>query len=66
MRRPIKQRNLRCKGGNQDAPRGQTHLRANVLIPKDSPILQIEIEVVAALLDNWESMESGAPQELSK
>jgi hypothetical protein len=35
--------------------RRQHKLRAQVLIPKDSPIAQIEIEVLAALLDDWES-----------
>jgi hypothetical protein len=36
------------------APR-QT-LRAQILIPKDSPITQVEIEVFAALLDDWDSL----------
>jgi hypothetical protein len=26
------------------------------LIPKDSPITQVEIEVFAALLDDWDSL----------
>lgn len=31
-------------------------LRAEVLIPGDSPIIQAEIEVIAALLDDWDSL----------
>ena len=30
------------------------HLRAEVLIPTDSPIMRVEIEVFAALLDDWD------------
>ena len=34
---------------------------AEVLLPEDSPIIQAEIEVIAALLDDWDSLlaESG-------
>lgn len=47
-----------CKAGQR--------LRARVLISKDLPVTQIEIEVIAALLDDWENMVSSAPQEPSK
>jgi hypothetical protein len=33
--------------------------RALVRIPRDLPVTQIEIEVVAALLDDWESLVPG-------
>ena len=41
-------------------------MRANVLISKGLPITQIEIEVIAALLDDWEMVESNVQRELSK
>jgi hypothetical protein len=34
--------------------RGKPRLRACVHIPKDLPVSQNEIEVIAALLDDWE------------
>ena len=34
--------------------RSEMRLRAQVLVPKDLPISQNEIEVIAALLDDWE------------
>ena len=33
--------------------RSKSRLRAKVLVPKDLPISQNEIEVIAALLDDW-------------
>jgi hypothetical protein len=45
---------------------GRPPLRAKVLISKDSPVAQIEIEVIAALLDDWDMAESNFQQDLSK
>lgn len=41
--------------------RKNAKLRAEVLIPRDSPIIQVEIEVIATLLDDWDNIlaESG-------
>jgi hypothetical protein len=40
--------------GNVQAPKDP--MRVHVLIPKDLPPTQIEIEVMAFLLDDWESL----------
>jgi hypothetical protein len=40
--------------GNVQAPKEP--MRAQVLIPKDLPPTQIEIEVIAFLLGDWESL----------
>ena len=42
------------KPGSDQLRLGKLRLRACVHIPKDLPILQNEIEVIAALLDDWE------------
>jgi hypothetical protein len=42
------------KPGGDQLRRGKLRLRACVHIPKDLPISQNEIEVIAALLDDWE------------
>ena len=34
-------------------PTAQIAPAAQILIPKDLPVLQIEVEVIAALLDDW-------------
>jgi len=44
------------KPANSNARRDTGKLTAEILIPKDLPITQIEIEVVAALLDDWDSL----------
>jgi hypothetical protein len=41
-------------------------LRAEVLIPRDSPITQVEIEVFAVLLDDWEGIAANDNEELDK
>ena len=66
MHGSVKRAKLVGKRGGATAPCGRAPLRANLLISKDSPITQIEIEVIAALLDDWEIVESNIKQELSK
>ena len=66
MHGSVKKAKLVGKHNGMAAPCGRTPLRANVLISKDSPISQIEIEVIAALLDDWDMVESNIQQELSK
>lgn len=46
--------NVRPKARRRKAPRKR--LRARILIPKNLPPTQIEIEVIASLLDDCESM----------
>ena len=48
--------------------RGQPgrNLRVEILIPADLPITQAEIEVFAALLDDWEGIDSDVLQEPTK
>lgn len=41
-------------------------LHADVLIAKDSPITQTEIEVIAALLEDWDGIEPSAQEDHSK
>jgi hypothetical protein len=41
-------------------------MRAIVTIPKDSPIMQVEIEVIAFLLDNWAGVPANDNEEPSK
>ena len=48
--------NESCSGG----------MCAIVTIPKDSPLLQVEIEVFAALLDDWTAMAANDNEEPSK
>jgi len=48
--------NESCSGG----------MRAIVTIPKDSPIMQVEIEVIAFLLDNWAGVPANDNEEPSK
>jgi hypothetical protein len=48
---------------NESSPEG---MRAIVTIPKDSPITQIEIEVVAFLLDDWAAIAANDNEEPSK
>ena len=66
MHGSVKKAKLVGKRDGSPAPCGHTPLRANVLISKDLPITQIEIEVIAALLDDWDLVESNIQQELSK
>ncbi len=66
MHGPVKRTKLVGKRNGARAPCGRTTLRAKVLISKDSPITQIEIEVIAALLDDWDMVESNIQQELPK
>ena len=47
------------KHSGDDLRRAKLRLRAQVHIPKDLPITQIEIEVIAALLDDWETVVPG-------
>jgi hypothetical protein len=35
---------------------GKTLLRTVVRIPANLPVMQVEIEVIASLLDDWESL----------
>ena len=48
--------NESCSGG----------MRAIVTIPKDSPIMQVEIEVFAFLLDDWTAIAANDNEEPSK
>jgi hypothetical protein len=48
---------------NHSPPGG---MLAIVTIPKDSPILQAEIEVFAHLLDDWDGIAANDNEELSK
>ena len=48
--------NESCSGG----------MRAIVTIPKDSPLLQVEIEVFALLLDDWTAIAANDNEEPSK
>jgi hypothetical protein len=41
-------------------------MRAIVTIPKDSPIMQVEIDVIAFLLDNWAGVPANDNEEPSK
>jgi len=66
MHGSVKRTKLIGKRDGTPAPCGRSPLRANVLISKDSPVTQIEIEVIAALLDDWDMMESNVQQELPK
>jgi len=66
MRGSIKRAKPVDKRDGTSARRGRAPLRARVLISKDSPITQIEIEVIAALLDDWDMEESNIQQDLSK
>jgi hypothetical protein len=48
---------------NGDELRRRKHrLRACVHIPKDLPVSQNEIEVIAALLDDWEMVVADVPE----
>ena len=47
----------------QPANDNEPRLRAVVLIPQDSPIAQAEIEVFAALLDDWEAIAANDNEE---
>ena len=49
-------RNGPQKHSGDNLRRSKLRLRACVHIPKDLPITQIEIEVIAALLDDWETV----------
>jgi len=51
---PRHQARLPCPAN--DNPRRTGALDVEVLIPADSPITQAEIEVFAALLDDWDSL----------
>lgn len=62
MHGSVKRTKLVGKRDGTPAPCGRSPLRANVLISKDSPVTQIEIEVIAALLDDWDMMESNVQQ----
>jgi len=66
MRSQVKRAELVGKPDGTPVPCGRPRLRANVLISKDSPITQIEIEVIAALLDDWDTTESNVQRGLSK
>jgi hypothetical protein len=48
---------------NESRPR---KLTAVVLIPADSPITQVEIEVFSALLDDWASLAANDNEEQPK
>ena len=63
MHGPDKRTKLVGERNGAPAACGHAPLRANVLISKDSPITQIEIEVIAALLDDWGTIESNIQQE---
>ena len=66
MHGSVKRTKLVGKRDGTPAPCGRMPLRANVLISKDSLVTQIEIEVIAALLDDWDMMESNVQQGLPK
>ena len=66
MHGSVKRAKLIAKRDGSPAPCGRSPMRAKLLISKDSPITQIEIEVIAALLDDWDMAESNIQQDLSK
>ncbi len=66
MHGSVKRTKLVGKRDSRAASCERAPLRANVLISEDSPITPIEIEVVAALLDDWDIMESDVQQGLAK
>ncbi|HEY4941003.1 MAG TPA: hypothetical protein VII56_06215 [Rhizomicrobium sp.] len=66
MHGSVKRTKLVGKRDGTPAPCGRSPLRANVLISKDSPVTQIEIEVIAALLDDWDGIEPSAQEDHSK
>jgi hypothetical protein len=66
MRIPVKQQSTVGHGGPAPTPRRPMRMRAEVLIPKDSPVTQIEIEVIAALLDDWAEIEPSAQEDHPK
>ena len=43
-----------------------SRMRAVVTIPKDSPIMQVEIEVFSFLLDDWTAIAANDNEEPSK
>jgi hypothetical protein len=57
MRIPVEHRDSDRQNVSAPRRRGHARMRVRVLIPKDSPVTQIEIEIVAALLDDWDSLE---------
>ena len=66
MHGSVKRTKLVGKRDGTPAPCERSPLRANVQISQDSPVTQIEIEVIAALLDDWDMMESNVQQGLPK
>jgi len=66
MHGPVKKGCLISNCGRSSAPHKSRRMRARVLIPKDSSITRIEIEVFAALLDDWNDIEPGAIEDHSK
>jgi hypothetical protein len=66
MRIPVKQQSTVGQDGPAPMARSPLRMRAKVLIPKDSPVTQIEIEVIAALLDDWDGIEPSAHEDHSK
>lgn len=46
---------------DNDAPAAQ--ITAKVLIPRDLPVTQVEIEVFAALLDDWSGVAANDNEE---
>jgi hypothetical protein len=49
-----------------DNPSPPGGMRAIVMSPKDSPIMQVEIEVFALLLDDWDGIAANDNEELPK
>jgi hypothetical protein len=63
---PVKKQGLSCNGVGPPMPSRHAEMRAKVLIPADLPVTQIEIEVLAALLDDWDAIESDLPKKRPK
>ena len=60
MRRSVKQGEDSDSSG-KPLPCRKSRMRAAVLIASDLPLHQIEIEMIAALLDDWECVQEEQP-----
>jgi hypothetical protein len=59
---PAKQNKFIPQEGHTPERRRNPAIRAEVLIPANLPVTQIEIEIMAALLDDWEDIEFDLPK----
>jgi hypothetical protein len=63
---PIALPPYRCLPPKRAVSTEKRKLRSEVLIPKDSPITQVEIEVFAARLDDWGSLLAECDKDIPK